>query len=169
MQLKKWLSVVPGAIGVMITLALLFVQTRVFNVIAWDYNVCHLVFGFTFPFFLSYLGIPAQKVEVLPLREVINRIAAVPVINWPLQYLRAIGRGVKRDFIEGLPWTPWMGVALTLCLSIGNEMIVDPATNGIPFTSAYGNFVADVLGMVLFLCVAQPFVRRAKQAATSLV
>ena len=169
MQLKKWFSVVPVVIGVMITLALLLVQTRVFDVIAWDYNVCHLVFGFTSPFFLSYLGIPAGKVEVLPLREVITRIAEVPLINWPLQSLLAISRGVKRDFIEGLPWTPLMGVALTLCLSIGNEMIVDPATNRIPFTSAYSNFVADVLGMVLFLCVAQPFVRRAKQAASALV
>lgn len=62
--------------GIVITLAPLFVQTRVFDVTAWDYKVCHLLFGFTFPFFLSYLGIPAGKFEVLSLREVINRSAS---------------------------------------------------------------------------------------------
>lgn len=38
-------------------------------------------------------------------------------------------------------------------------MFVDPATNGIPFINAYDNFVADVVGMALFLLVASFILR----------
>jgi hypothetical protein len=68
-------------------------------------------------------------------------------------------RSIVRDFKEGLPWSPLIGVAFTLFFSLGNEVIVAPATNGIPFTSAYGNFIADACGMMLFLLITYPFVK----------
>ncbi|WP_024777091.1 hypothetical protein [Pseudomonas corrugata] len=73
-----------------------------------------------------------------------------------------------RDFNEGICWIPVAGVAYVLAGSIGNEVFIDPATNGIPFTLAYENFVADVFGMSLFLLVTFPFVTRQKRARSLL-
>ncbi|MCL6692421.1 hypothetical protein M8R19_27425 [Pseudomonas sp. R3.Fl] len=162
MRLKNHFAFLPFSIGALISLAFLVIQLRFFNVVGWNYHLCHMLFGFTFPFFLSYLVVSGKKVDPLPLREVLKRIAQVPVLLWPLESLFAIGRGIKRDFNEGLPWTPWVGAVFTLCFSMGNEMIVDPVTNGIPFTSAYTHFVADVFGIVLFLCLTMPFLRLSK-------
>ncbi|WP_342651245.1 hypothetical protein [Pseudomonas sp. REB1044] len=50
-----------------------------------------------------------------------------------------------------------------LALSMGNEMWIDPMTNGIPFAHAYQHFVADVIGMALFLAVTHLFSRSQKQ------
>ncbi|PMX29534.1 MULTISPECIES: hypothetical protein [Pseudomonas] len=159
MQLKKTNILIPALIGLSVSLTFLYVQLNLFDVVVWNYNVCHMLFGFTFPFFLSYLAIPPGKVEQIRLREVFNRIMSVPAHAWPLAGVRTMWRSIVRDFKEGLPWSPLMGVAFTLFFALGNEVIVDPATNGIPFTSAYGNFVADVCGMMLFLLITYPFVK----------
>jgi hypothetical protein len=43
---------------------------------------------------------------------------------------------------------------IVLFLSAYNEMYVDPRENGIPFSAAYQNFVADMLGLALCLILS---------------
>ncbi|TPG73719.1 hypothetical protein [Pseudomonas mandelii] len=164
MQLKKGHILVPALIGFVISLTFLIVQSRLFNLIGWNYNFCHALYGFTFPFVMSYLSFEFSKVQRTPLGPVMKQILSIPWYTWPLAFVRVLGRSIVRDFNEGICWIPLAGVAYVLAGSIGNEVFIDPATNGIPFTLAYENFVADVFGMSLFLLVTFPFVTRQKRA-----
>lgn len=165
MRLKRSNILLPGLIFATISLSYLYIQFCLFDVIAWNYNVCHALFGFTFPFVLSYLSCERSDIQLLDLRQTVNRILAVPLHAWPLALVRTAGRSTVRDFKVGVSWKPVMGVLYVLALSMGNEMWNDPITNGIPFTQAYQNFVADVIGMVLFLVVTYPFSQRQKREA----
>ena len=164
MQLKKGYIPIPALIGFVISLTFLIVQSRLFNLIGWNYNFCHALYGFTFPFVMSYLSFECSKVQRTPLGPVMKQILSIPWYTWPLAFVRVLGRSIVRDFNEGICWIPLVGVAYVLAGSIGNEVFIDPATNGIPFTLAYENFVADVFGMSLFLLVTFPFVTRQKRA-----
>ncbi|WP_202368185.1 hypothetical protein [Pseudomonas sp. MWU318] len=164
MQLKKGYILIPALIGLVISMAFLVVQSRVFDLIGRNYNFCHALYGFTFPFVMSYLSFEFSKVQKTPVIPVIKQILNIPWYTWPLAFVRVMWRSIVRDVSEGICWIPLAGVAYVLLGSIGNEVFVDPATNGIPFTLAYENFVADVFGMLLFLLVTFPFVTRQKKA-----
>jgi hypothetical protein len=164
MQLKKGHILVPALIGFVISMTFLIVQSRMFNLIGWNYNFCHALYGFTFPFVMSYLSFEFSGVQRTPLRPVMKQILSIPLYTWPLAFLRVMWRSIVRDFNRGVCWAPLAGVAYVLAGSIGNEVFIDPAANGIPFTLAYENFVADIFGMTLFLLVTFPFVRRQKRA-----
>ena len=159
MLLKRSSIFIPGVIFAAISIGFWIIQLRFFDVIGWNYNVCHALFGFTFPLLFSHFGFPRANLQNPRLLQVVRQVWAIPPLSWPLSFLRLLGRSVARDFNEGIPWTPWVGVAITLFFSIGNEMLVDPAANGVPFINAYEHFVADVLGMAVFLLVTWPFVR----------
>lgn len=160
MLLKRSHALIPIGIFVALSIGFWIVQLRYFNVMSWNYNVCHALFGFAFPMAFSYLAIFSrahlQKPQLL---QVARRVLAVPILLWPLSLLRLMYRSTARDFNEGVSWTPWVGVAITLSFSIANEMLVDPIENGIPFIRAYEHFTADVLGMAAFL-VATWFILR---------
>lgn len=47
-------------------------------------------------------------------------------------------------------WSLNSGIIITLSWSLYNEIIVDPQQNGIPFSHAWSNLLADILGL-LFL------------------
>ncbi|MFK7698014.1 hypothetical protein [Pseudomonas caspiana] len=160
MRLKKSGVVVPLVVGVVISFTFLIIQGRVFDVIAWNYNVCHALFGFTFPFFMSYFSFERSDIKRLALTQTVARFSATRWFFWPLALIRAMGRSIARDFREGVSWKPFVGVCFILAASMANEMWIDPITNGIPFSQAYGNFVADVVGMLAFLAVTYPFSRR---------
>jgi hypothetical protein len=163
MRLKQIDVVIPLLIAVVISFAFLIIQTRLFNVIGWNYNVCHTLFGFTFPFFMSYFSFERSDIKPLALKQTVDRIWAVSWFFWPLGLIRAMGRSVARDFREGVSWKPAVGVLFVLAASMANEMWIDPITNGIPFSQAYGNFVADLIGMAAFLAVSYPFSQRQKR------
>ncbi|MDC6378860.1 hypothetical protein BW687_001520 [Pseudomonas graminis] len=163
MRLKQIDVVIPLVIAAVISFAFFTIQARVFNVIAWNYNVCHALYGFTFPFFMSYFSFERSDVKPLALKQTVDRIWAVRWFLWPLALLRAMGRSIARDFREGVSWKPVVGVLFVLAASMGNEMWIDPITNGIPFSQAYGNFVADLVGMAAFLAVSYPFIQCQKR------
>lgn len=160
MRLKRNTIWVPGLIFATISLSYLYIQLCLFDVIAWNYNVCHALFGFTFPFVLSYLSCDRSDIQILNLRTAVDRILAVPFLAWPLALVRTARRSTVRDFKGGVSWKPAMGVLFVLALSMGNEMWIDPTTNGIPFTQAYQHFVSDLIGMALFLAVTYKFSQR---------
>lgn len=163
MRLKRSGVVVPLLIGVVISFAFLMIQGHVFDVIGWNYNVCHALFGFTFPFFMSYFSFERSDIKRLALNQTFARVSAIRWFYWPLALIRSMGRSIARDFREGVSWKPSVGVLFILAASMANEMWIDPIINGIPFTQAYGNFVADVIGMAGFLAITCPFTRRQKQ------
>lgn len=162
MRLKRSRVVVPLLIGVVISFAFLIIQGRVFDVIAWNYNVCHALYGFTFPFFMSYFSFERSDIKRLALTQTVARFSATCCFFSPLALIRAMGRSIARDFREGVSWKPFFGVCFILAASMANEMWIDPIVNGIPFTQAYGNFVADVVGMLGFLAVTYPLSRPAR-------
>lgn len=163
MRLKRGAVVIPALTGVVISLAFAIIQGRVFDVIGWNYNVCHALFGFTFPFFMSYFSFERSDVKPLALRKRAARVSAVSWFSWPLVLVRAMGHSVARDFKEGVSWKPVVGVLFILAASMANEIWIDPVTNGIPFSQAYGNFVADLIGMSAFFALTYPFSRRHKR------
>lgn len=156
MLLRTFSAGIPIGIFLCIGALFWFVQFHVFDLIGWNYNLCHMLFGFAFPLLLGYMAIPPKQVERVKFRVFLIQVISTPVQVWP----RAIVRSIGRDFRTGIPWSPLAGVVVTLFFSLGNEMVIDPMTNGTPFTSAYGNFVSDVLGMALFLLVTHPIARR---------
>lgn len=152
MLLKRAYIFLPIGLALAISATFWITQLRYFNVIGWNYDFCHALFGFTFPLFLSYLGFFSRaSMQKLKWRQVVRGLLAVPLVRWPLSLLRLLWRSIVRDFSQGIPWTPWVGVAITLSFSIGNEVFLDPVANGVPFFRAYGHFVADLLGMAAFL------------------
>lgn len=153
----------PWLIFATISMSYLYIQFCVFDVMAWNYNVCHALFGFTFPFAMSFLSCERSDIQVLDLKRAVNRIRAVPFYAWPLALVHTAGRSTVRDFKEGVSWKPVMGVLLVLAWSMGNEMWNDPITNGIPFTHAYQHFIADLIGMALFLAVTYIYNWRMKR------
>ncbi|WP_070888157.1 hypothetical protein [Pseudomonas argentinensis] len=159
MLLKRFKVFIPGLIFAAISIAFCVIQFFVFDIIGWNYSMCNVLFGFTFPLFFSYLSFPRNRLQQPSLRQVLQAIRVIPLASWPLSFLKVLKRSIARDFNEGTSWTPWIGVAITLFFSIGNEVFVDPATNGIPFTEAYHHFLADLAGMAVFLLVTWPFVR----------
>ncbi|MGN2406661.1 hypothetical protein ACTACK_07175 [Pseudomonas syringae] len=159
MLIKRFQIFTPIAIFIAISTTFWIVQFRLFDVIGWNYNACHALFGFAFPLALSYFGFTLANLQQPKLSQVIRKVLKIPLLLWPSSLARLLGRSIVRDFNEGIPWTPWIGVAITLFFSIGNEMFVDPATNGIPFINAYDHFMADVVGMALFLLVASLVLR----------
>lgn len=163
LRLKRNTIWVPGLIFASISLSYWYIQLCLFDVMAWNYNVCYALFGFTFPFALSYLSCEWSDIQILNLRKVLGRIFAVPLHAWPLALVRTARRSTVRDLKEGVSWKPAMGVLFVLALSMGNEMWNDPITNGIPFTHAYQHFVADLAGMALFLAVTYIFSARQKR------
>ncbi|MGF6209336.1 hypothetical protein [Pseudomonas frederiksbergensis] len=102
------------------------VQLNAFNIIVWSYNFCHFLYGLCAALLLGYVTIPTRFFK---------------------QSLRDNFHALK----TGIPWSPWGGLIIVLFLSAYNEMYVDPRENGIPFSAAYQNFVADMLGLALCL------------------
>lgn len=110
------------------------VQFSVFNIIVWSYNFCHFLYGFCAALLAGYVPLPTRFFKR----------------SWQenIQVLKA-----------GFPWSPWGSLIIVLFLSAYNEMIVDPRENGIPFFSAYQNFVADMLGLGLCLMLSHVALR----------
>jgi hypothetical protein len=116
------------------------VQLNAFNIIVWSYNFCHFLYGFCAALLLGYVTIPSKLFK----------------------------RSIKENFHAlktGIPWSPWGSLIIVLFISAFNEMYVDPRQNGIPFTSAYQNFVADMLGLGLCLLLSH-FTFRDRQGST---
>jgi len=169
MLLKRSYIFLPIGIALAISAAFWITQLRYFNVIGWNYDFCHALFGFTFPLFFSYLGFFSRaSMQKLKWRQVVRGVLAVPLVSWPLSLLGLLWRSIVRDFNQGIPWTPWVGVAITLSFSIGNEVLVDPVANGIPFFSAYGHFVADLLGMAAFFFLVRLAAPRSRHSKAAL-
>lgn len=150
MLLKKFRVGIPAGAFVAISTLFLLIQLYVVDLILWNYYLCHVLFGFTFPLVLGYMTIPPKLIDPVPFRLFWAQVKRTPPKHWP----QAVAGSITRDLEKGVPWSPVAGVVMTLFFSILNEMIVDPETNGVPFTSAYGHFIADVAGLVLFLLVS---------------
>lgn len=114
-------------LGIFITFWL--VQFFAFNIIVWSYNFCHFLYGLCAALLAGYVTVPTRFFK-RSLQENVHALKA------------------------GMPWSPWGGLIIVLFLSAYNEMVVDPRENGIPFTSAYQNFVADMLGLSLCLVLS---------------
>ncbi|MFJ2685013.1 hypothetical protein ACIOYV_14870 [Pseudomonas sp. NPDC087342] len=130
----------PFLLCVVIFGTFLLVQLNVFNIIVWSYNFCHFLYGFCAAMSLGYVTVPS----------------------------RFFKRSLRENFHvlkDGIPWSPWGGLIIVLFLSAYNEMYVDPRENGIPFSSAYANFVADMLGLGLCLFLSH-FTFRDRQGKT---
>lgn len=168
MLLKRHNIFIPTVIFSVISIGFWIIQLNFFDIIGWNYNFCHALFGFTFPIIFSHLGLfPRTHLKKTNLPQIFRHILAIPPLSWPLSFLRLVGCSIARDFNDGIPWMPLVGVAITLCFSIGNEIFIDPAMNRIPFTYAYENFVADLLGMTAFLLAAWPIVRKHRHSTVS--
>jgi fructose-specific phosphotransferase system IIC component len=102
------------------------VQLNAFNIIVWSYNFCHFLYGLCAGLLAGYVTVPSRLFK----RSLKDNVQALKT---------------------GIPWSPWGSLIIVLCLSAYNEMYVDPRENGIPFFSAYQNFVADMLGLGLCL------------------
>lgn len=80
MLLKRSRIFVPIAIFAAISIGFWIIQLRFFDVIGWNYDVCHALFGFAFPLAFSYLGFFSranlQKPQWL---QVVRRVLAVPL------------------------------------------------------------------------------------------
>ncbi|MHA5498461.1 hypothetical protein ACVSNS_01515 [Pseudomonas aeruginosa] len=167
MLLKRSRIFIPIGTFTAISIGFWVIQLRYFDVIGWNYNVCHALFGFAFPMAFSYLGIfPRASMQCPQPLELTRRVLAVPLFSWPLAFLRLAARSIARDFNEGVPWTSWVGVSITLSFSIANEMFYDPVANGIPFIHAYENFVSDLLGLVAFILLTRLVIGRKRHGAT---
>ncbi|SDR92811.1 hypothetical protein [Pseudomonas prosekii] len=105
------------------------IQLNAFNIIVWSYNFCHFLYGFCAALLLGYVTLPTRLFK---------------------QSLRDNLRTLQ----TGMPWSPWGGLIIVLFLSAYNEMYVDPLENGIAFSAAYQNFVADMLGLGLCVVVS---------------
>jgi hypothetical protein len=110
------------------------IQLNAFNIIVWSYNFCHFLYGFCAALLAGYVTIPSRIFKRSP-GENFHALKA------------------------GIPWSPWGGLIIVLFLSAYNEMVVDPRENGIPFASAYQNFVADMLGLGLCLLLSHVTLR----------
>ncbi len=136
-----------------------------FDIVNWNYYFCHLLFGFSAPLVFGYMAIPSKNdVDVVPLRQFVRNVSAVPVSAWP----GALYRSFRRDLASvkaGIPWSPWSGLLVTLFFSVGNEVFVDPIKNGIPFTSDYYHFVLDMIGLGSCMLLSN-FVFRDRQGNT---
>jgi len=161
MQLKGSKIYIPVLICAAISITFWVVQFFVFDVIGRNYSMCHVLFGLAGPLIFSYFSFSRTSLQLPNLRLVLRTIRAIPLRSWPLSLLSWLKRSTNRDFNEGVAWTPWVGVAITLYFSVRNEVFEDPASNGIPFTEAYHHFLADLVGMVTFLLVTWAIVRTA--------
>lgn len=158
MLLKKFHIGIPVGAFFAISTFFLVIQFYVVDLIHWNYNLCHILFGFAFPLVLGYMAIPPKLVEPIPFRLFWAKVKRISPSYWP----RAVVGSIARDLENGVPWSPVAGSVMTLVFSILNEMIIDPKVNGVPFTSAYEHFIADVAGIVLFLLVSHWFVAPSK-------
>ncbi|MCO7620151.1 hypothetical protein [Pseudomonas guariconensis] len=152
MQLSLKHAGIPFATFLLISAVFLLIQCYEVNLIRHYYIGCHFLYGLAFPLFFSYTPNPfVNKNERLPLRLLISKVRAVAPQEWP----RAIVRSIQRDLQRGISWNPWVGAVLAVSFSICNEVVNDPITNSIPFTSAYGHLVADLLGVMTFLLIVR--------------
>ncbi|MDZ4020646.1 hypothetical protein [Pseudomonas sichuanensis] len=142
--------------GIPITAFLLICTMFVLNqrygvdLIRLSYDACHFLYGMAFPLLFGYLYIQIPtKIERVPLRVFIAQVRSVAVRDW----LQGIVRGIRRDLQRGTPWSPWTGACWVAIFSIANEVVIDPIANGFPFTSAYSNLMADLLGIGTFLVI----------------
>lgn len=156
MLLRGKFAVAPLGLFALICSLFLINQRYGVNLVQLNYSLCHLLFGMAFPLLLGYLAIPPRMEEIVPFRVFLAQVRATPVRHWPLR----IARSTMRDFERGIPWSPMAGALWVLGASVINEIVVDPATNGIPFTSAYEHFVADMAGIGLFLLLSHLVIRR---------
>lgn len=146
----------PLMLFVAIFIAFMLIQRYIFDVILWNYNVCHFLFGLAAPLVFSYLAPPTQVATPVPFSVLVTRVMATPVNAWP----RAILGSIQRDLNCGLPWSPAVGALVTLCFSAMNEIIVDPYENGVSFFSAYHHLLADISGTIVFLILSYSVIGR---------
>ena len=131
----------PLYIFLALSLAFMGVQFTV-NVIALNYDLVHLFFGFAMPFLAGFF--PAHLFRW-------NGWSKLPLnYGW-----------------DGYAWSPKVAVAVTLTMSFINEAITDPKYNDIPFIQAWHHFAIDITGMVLFtalyLALLKPYFVRDHQ------
>lgn len=138
---------IPIALFACISALFLVIQLNLIDLIRWNYNAVHLLFGFTAPLAFGYIYFPKDQMRRIPFKDFFNKVRATPIRRWPLEIVKSIGN----DYRNGVPWHPINGACFTFILSFWNEIIIDPMENGIPFLMAYGNFLADMLGILLFL------------------
>lgn len=157
MQLPPKYAFIPLLMFLMICMMFALLLRNGVNLIHLSYDACHLLHGLVFPLAFGYLYLPARaKTDHIPLRMLIEQIRAFAIQNWP----RALARSIVRDLKRGIPWSPWAGAFWVASYAVFNEVVIDPSTNGIPFTSAYSNLVADLLGISVVLVIAHLLTRR---------
>ncbi|MNG88488.1 hypothetical protein D3C76_94290 [compost metagenome] len=150
MQLSVKYAGIPITAFLLVCAAFVLVQRFGVDLIRLSYDACHYLYGLVFPlaFGYVYLQIP-PKTEQVPLRMFIAQVRAVAIRDWP----KSIIQGIRRDLQQGIPWSPWAGGCWTVVFSIANEVVIDPISNGVPFTSAYSNLLADLVGVGSFLLI----------------
>lgn len=157
-------AIIPIVTFLTVCTAFALLQSNGVNLIRLNFDACHYLHGLVFPLALGYLYVPAcAKTDHFPLRLLIAQIQAVPILGWP----QALVRSVLRDLKSDMPWSPWAGACLVGIFATFNEVIIDPYTNGIPFTSAYSNLVADLLGIGTFLVLVRVFTRGRPDAGST--
>ncbi|WP_213940458.1 hypothetical protein [Pseudomonas sp. dw_612] len=140
MLFTKRSTYTPFLLCLAIFITFWLVQLNAFNIIRWSYNFCHFLYGFCAALTLGYVTLPSR-------------------------FFKRSWRENLYALKAGIPWSPWGGLIIVLFLSAYNEMYVDPRENGIPFSSAYQNFVADMLGLGLCLLISH-FALRDRQGNT---
>lgn len=157
-------AIVPIVTFLTVCTAFALLQRNGVNLIRLNYDACHYLHGLVFPLAFGYLYVPTcAKTDHVPLRVLIAQIRAVPILDWP----QALVRSVVRDLKCGIPWSPWAGACWVGIYATLNEVIIDPYTNGIPFTSAYSNLVADLLGIGTFLMIVHVLTRDRRDAGST--
>jgi len=164
MQLPLKYAAIPLLTFLLVCMMFALLLRNGVNLIHLSYDACHFLYGLVFPLAFGYLYLPARaKADHIPLRAVIVQIRATAIQDWP----RAMARSVVRDWKRGIPWSPWAGAFWVASYAFFNEVIVDPRTNGIPFTSAYSNLVADLLGISVVLVIVHLLPERSRPGLTS--
>lgn len=164
MQIPPKYAAIPLLAFLLVCMMFALLLRNGVNLIHLSYDACHFLHGLVFPLAFGYLYLPARaKADHIPLRALIEQIRATAIQIWP----RALARSVVRDLKRGIPWSPWAGAFWVASYAVFNEVFVDPRTNGIPFTSAYSNLVADLAGISIFLVIAHLFARRSSSGLTT--
>ncbi|MDR6609055.1 hypothetical protein [Pseudomonas synxantha] len=114
------------------------------------YVFCHALFGFSAPLCFGHF-FKLDEIDWVPGRRLYKQVRN------SLRFWRQTGsirRGkvdIRATSRKLKPWTPIVGIGITVFFSMFNEIIVDPLTNKIPFLSSPEHFIADMLGLACFL------------------
>lgn len=165
MQLSVKQASIPPAVFLLMCALFVLIQRYGVDLIRLYYDVCHFLYGLTFPLIFGFIviQIPA-KADRVPLRVLIAKLRTGGVRDWP----KEIARGIRQDLQQGIPWNPWQGALWIAAFSIYNEVLIDPTTNGNPFATSYSNLTADLAGVATFLLLVRILDRSKSDTALQL-